>query len=200
MGPLPNTTRGQKYILVVTDLFSKWVEAFPQVTTDSVTLAKVLVEEVVCCYGVPQYLHSDQGANLVSDVIQSLCTLLGIQRTQTTAYHPQGNGQVERFNCTLEAMLSKVVIDHQKDWNDHLQTVLLAYRMAIHESTGYTPFLVMFGHSPSLPVNVMLGCMLKQKKKMPQYVQNIQRSLKDRFSLVCPATGMVMQSKALVKG
>ena len=73
MCPLPATTRGHKYILVVTDLFSKWVEAFPLVTTDSVTLAKVLVEEVVCRYGVPQYLHSDQGANLVSDVIQSLC-------------------------------------------------------------------------------------------------------------------------------
>ena len=81
----------------------------------------------MCRYGVPQYLHSDQGANLVSDVIQSLCTLLGIQRTQTTAYHPQGNGQVERFNRTLEAMLSKVVSDHQKNWNDHLQTVFLAY-------------------------------------------------------------------------
>ena len=184
MGPLPATTRGHKYILVVTDLFSKWVEAFPLVTTDSITLSKVLVEEVVCHYGVPQYLHSDQGANLVSDVIQSLCTLLGIQRTQTTAYHPQGNGQVERFNRTLEAMLSKVVSDHQKDWNDHLQTVLLAYRTAIHESTGYTPFLVMFGRSPSLPVDVMLGHMLQQKKKIPQYVQNIQRSLKGTFSLV----------------
>ena len=184
MGPLPATTRGHKYIPVVIDLFSKWVEAFPLVTTDSVTLAKVLVEEVVCRYGVPQYLHSDQGANLVSEVIQSLCTLLGIQRTQTTAYHPQGNGQVERSNHTLEAMLSKVVSDHQKDWNDHLQTVLFAYRTAIHESTGYTPFLVMFGRSPSLPVDVMLGRMLQQKKKMPQYVQNIQRSLKDTFSLV----------------
>ena len=184
MGPLPATTRGHKYILVVTDLFSKWVEAFPLVKTDSLTLAKVLVEEVVCRYGVPQYLHSDQGANLVSDVIQSLCILLGIQRTQTTAYHPQVNGQVERFNRTLEAMLSKVVTENQKDWDDHLQSVLFAYRTAIHESTGYTPFLVMFGHSPSLPVDVMLGRVQHLKKKLPQYVQNVQRSLKDTFSSV----------------
>ena len=68
---------------------------------------------------------------------------------------------MERFNRTLEAMLSKVVGDHQKDWNDHLQTVLFAYRTAIHESTGYTPFLVMFGRSPCLPVDVMLGRMLQ---------------------------------------
>ena len=184
IGPLPATTRGHKYILVVTDLFSKWVEAFPLVKTDSLTLAKVLVEEVVCRYGVPQYLHSDQGTNLVSDVIQSLCILLGIQRTQTTAYHPQGNGQVERFNRTLEAMLSKVVTENQKDWDDHLQSVLFAYRTAIHESTGYTPFLVMFGHSPSLPVDVMQGRVQHLKKKLPQYVQNVQRSLKDTFSSV----------------
>ena len=112
------------------------------VKTDSVTLAKVLVE-VVCRYGVIQYLHSDQGANVVSDVIQPLCILLEIQ---TTAYHPQGNGQVERFNRTLEAMLSKVDTENQKDWDwdDHLQSVLFAYGTAIHESTGYTPFLVMF--------------------------------------------------------
>ena len=82
MGPLPATTRGHKYILVVTNRFSIWVEAFPLVTTDSVTLAKVLVDEVVCHYGVPLYLHSDQGANLVSDVMQPVCALLGIQRTQ----------------------------------------------------------------------------------------------------------------------
>ena len=72
----------------------------------------------------------------MSEVIQSLCTLLGIQRTQTTAYHPQGNGQEERFNCTLETMLSKVVTDYQKDWNDHLQTVLFVYQTAIQDVNG----------------------------------------------------------------
>ena len=125
MGPLPAAASGCRYILVVTDLFSKWVEAFPLKSTDSLTLARVLVDEIVCRYGVPHYLHSDQGANFVSTVIQSLCSKLGIKRTQTTPYHPQGNGQVERFNRTLEAMLSKVVADNQKDWDEHLQGLLL---------------------------------------------------------------------------
>ena len=69
MGPLPTTLRGHKYILVVTDLFSKWVEAFPLAATDIVTLAKILTVEVICRYGVPESLHSDQGANFVSEVI-----------------------------------------------------------------------------------------------------------------------------------
>ena len=112
MGPLPLSTKGHKYILVVTDLFSKWVEAFPLAVTDSETLASVLMDEVVCRYGVPRSLHSDQGANLNSQVICALCKRLGINKTRTTAYHPQGNGQVERFNRTLEAILSKVVAEN----------------------------------------------------------------------------------------
>ena len=109
MGPLPVSAKGHKYVLVVTDLFTKSVEAFPLCSTDSTTLAIVLVDEIVCHCGVPTNIHSDQGANFTSAAIQNLCSLLGIGCTQTTAYHPQGNGQGERFNCTLEAMLAKVV-------------------------------------------------------------------------------------------
>ena len=114
MGPLPLSTKGHKYILVITDLFRKWVEAFPLAVTDSETLASVLMDEVVCRYGVPRSLHSDQGANLNSQVICALCKRLGINKTRTTAYHPQGNGQMERFNRTLEAILSKVVAENQR--------------------------------------------------------------------------------------
>lgn len=183
MGPLPTSSCGNKYILVVTDLFTKWVEAFPLAKTDSVTLAKVLVNEIVCRYGVPRYLHSDQGANLVSEVIKSLCATLGINRTQTTAYHPEGNGQVERFNRTLESMLAKVIADHQRDWDEHIQNALFAYRTAIHDSTGYTPFLVMFGRSPTLPIDVMLG-QGEEQKELPSYVQRLQQSLRAAFSSV----------------
>ena len=79
---------------------------------DSETLARVLVDEIVCRYGVPTYLHSVQGSNLNSEVITSLCKQLGINRTRTMVYHPQTNGQVEIFNRTLEAMLSKVVSEN----------------------------------------------------------------------------------------
>ena len=101
--------------MVVTDLFTKWAEALPFCSTESTTLATVLVDEIVCRYGVPSNIHSDQGANFISALIQHLCSLLGIGRTQTTAYHPQSSGQVERFSRTLEAMLAKVVQTNQRD-------------------------------------------------------------------------------------
>jgi transposase InsO family protein len=185
MGPLPTSSKGKKYILVVTDIFSKWVEAFALHSTDTETLATVLFNEVICRYGVPASLHSDQGANLTSQVISSLCKCLGIDRTQTTAYHPQGNGQVERFNRTLEAMLAKIVKENQRDWDQHIPKVLLAYRTALHESTGYSPYRVNFGRSPSLPVDVMLGTVPLpregEEKEIPEFVEEINHSLKGVF-------------------
>ena len=82
MGPLPTTTNGKGYILVVTNIFSKWVEAFPLRSTDAETMAAVLVNEVVCRYGVPSTLYSDQGANLTKQVTIALCKSLRIKRTQ----------------------------------------------------------------------------------------------------------------------
>ena len=142
MGPLPTSSKGMKYILVVTDIFSKWVETFPITATDTETLATILVDEIVCRYGVPSTLHNDRGANLTSKVISVLCECLGIRRTQTTAYHPQGNGQVECFNHTLEAMLSKMVKENQKDWDLHIPKALFAYLMSLHESTGFSLFVL----------------------------------------------------------
>ena len=118
----------QQVHCVVTDLFSKWVEAFPVKATDTETLASLLVNEVVYRYGVLLYLHSDQGANLTSNLMAASCKQLGITQTRTSVYHPQSNGQVERFNRTLECMLAKVVSDHQTDWDHHLPKVLFVYR------------------------------------------------------------------------
>ena len=90
-------------------------------------------------------LHSDQGSQFESSLFQVLCSLLNIDKTRTTAYHPQSDGLVERFNLTLENMLSKYIASDQKDWDSHLPMLMLAYRSSIHESTGQTPAAMMFG-------------------------------------------------------
>ena len=161
--------------------------SIPLWVTDSETLAKVLVDEVVCRYGVPLTLHSDQGANLNSEVITSLCKQLGIERTRTTAYHPQSNGQVERFNRTLESMLSKVVSENQKDWDIHLPKVLFAYRTSIHESTGFSAFFVTYGWSATLPIDVMLGWIPLSSeggKGIPEFVEQVGLSIRAAYNKV----------------
>ena len=139
--------------------------------TDSNTLAKLLVDEIVCRYGMPEIIHSDQESNFVSEVIRSLCAMMGVQCTQTTPYHPQG---MAKWSVSIGRLLSKVVSDHQRDWDEHLQKVLFAYRTAIHESTGYSPFLVTFGRSPNLPVDVVLGRPSTSTGDVPQFVQKTQ--------------------------
>ena len=185
MGPLPATDRGNRYILVVSDVFTKWVEAFPLQNTLSSTLATVLVDEVICRFGVPSYLHSDQAPNFCSEVIQSVCKLLGIQKTRTSAYHPQGNGQTERFNRTVEAMLAKMVQANQRDWDCYLPKVLFAYRTSIHETTGFTPYHLNFGHSPVLPIDVFLGrsSMGSSHATYPEFVQSLHKQLKQSVQL-----------------
>ena len=120
-------------------------------------MAELLAKEVVCRFGVPLLIHSDQGRNFESAVFTEMCRLLGIQKTRTTAYHPQSDGMVERFNRTIEDQLAKFVDYHQRDWDEHLPYLMLAYRSAVHESTGCTPAKIVFGRDLRLPVDLLLG-------------------------------------------
>ena len=157
LGPLPTSNLGNKYILIVADYFSKWIEAFPMPNQEAHTVAELLVKEVVCRFGVPLLIHSDQGRNFESAVFTEMCQLLGIQKTRTTAYHPQSDGMVERFNRTLEDQLAKFVDYHQRDWDEHIPYLMLAYRSAVHESTGCTPAKVVFGRDLRLPIDLLIG-------------------------------------------
>ena len=151
-GPLPETPRGNKYILVISDYFSKWVEAYamPDQTTD--TIAGIFVREWVSRYGCPTFLHTDQGANLESAVMKTVCELLGIVKTHTVARWPQSDGMVERWNRSVQQILSKIVGTNPFDWDLYLAFALMAYRSSKHESTGQTPNKMLFGEENMLPL------------------------------------------------
>ena len=113
-----------------------------------------------------------------------MCKLLGMRRTRTSAYHPHGNGQVKRFNRTVKAMLAKSVKENQRNWVASLPKVLFAHCTAVHEATGFTPFHLMFGRTPKLPVDVMFGWVEGEESvSYPWYVQELHRQLKDAFAL-----------------
>ncbi len=177
MGPLPLTEAGNKYILVIADYFSKWVEAYPLPNQEAKTVAEVLVKECVCRFGAPLYLHSDQGRNFEASVFAEVCLLLGIKKTRTTPYHPQSDGMVERFNRTLAAQLSKFVDYHQKDWDTHIPFLLMAYRSAVHDTTGCTPAKVMFGRDLRLPVDLQFGRPTEEPRPVTEYVATMQEKI-----------------------
>ncbi|KMQ87095.1 integrase core domain protein [Lasius niger] len=96
LGPLPTITSGNRYLLVIVDCFTKWVEAFPLKNIKARTVAKVFVSQIISKHGVPLEVHTDQGKNFESKLFAELMDLLGIRKTRTTALHPQSDGQVER--------------------------------------------------------------------------------------------------------
>jgi len=98
LGPLSVTTRGNRYILVIADYFTKWVEAFPMPNMEATTVAQLFVSQFICRFGTLEFLHTDQGRNFESAIIKESCKLLGITKTRTSPYHPQSDGLVERFN------------------------------------------------------------------------------------------------------
>ena len=163
VGPFPKSDQGKKYVLIISDYFTRWTEAYPISNQEAVTIAETLVKEYICRYGVPQYLHTDQGRNFESKLMKEVCELLGIKKTRTSPYHPQSDGMVERFNRTLEAMLSKYVSDNQRDWDVHLPLVMMAYRSSVHEATTFTPYFMMLGRETCLPVDIMLGTHVNQQ-------------------------------------
>ena len=143
---VPISSRNNQYLLVIQDYFTKWAEAIPIPDQSARRITKELIT-VFSHYGLPDILHSDQGRNFESSILRQTLEAFGVKKTRTTAYHPQGDGMVERFNRSLLQLL-RAYVEHQTDWEQYLPYVLFAYRSAIHTSTGVSPFELMFGRPP----------------------------------------------------
>ncbi|GFU47757.1 retrovirus-related Pol polyprotein from transposon 412 [Trichonephila clavipes] len=144
LGPLLRSSDGNNNILVVMDYFTKWPEAYPIPEQEASTVAEVLVQHWISRFEVPLQLHSDQGRNFDSAVCKRLCEILAIDKSRTTALHPQSDGMVERFNRTILNSLSLLVSSNQQNWDKKLPFFLLAYRSAVDETPGYSPSQMLF--------------------------------------------------------
>lgn len=151
VGPLPVTTSGNKYILVFVDHLTRYAEAFPMPDQRAETVARVFVERVVLRHGVVRQLLTDQGSNFTGRLMNEVYELLGVKKLQTTAYHPECNGAVERLNQTLIRMLSHYVSHDQRDWDLWLPFAVFAYNTAFHEGIKESPFFLLHGREAMVP-------------------------------------------------
>ena len=185
---LETSKGGYHSVLVITDHFTRYAVAVPTRNQTARTTAEALFNNFVVHYGIPKRLHSDQGANFESKIIRELCQIAGCEKSRTTPYHPQGNGMTERFNRSLLGMLGTLEPKQKQDWKSHIAPLVHAYNCTRHESTGFTPYSLMFGRDPNLPVDLTFGLAEDNpKQSLSKYLEKLRRRLKSSFDLATAA-------------
>ena len=178
VGPLPESEYGNCQIIVMVDLFSGWPEAFAVSNKDAETVAQLLFEEIIARHGCPRSITSDNGKEYCNNLVEKLTKNLNIHHIRTSPYHPQANGKTERFNRFLKDAMSKRIQENQRDWDSHLSAILMAYRMAVHDSTGFSPFFLVYGRDPVLPLDTLLGPKIKYlgEEYVPTQLQRLNKA------------------------
>ena len=157
LSPLPVTDRGNRYILLLTDQFTKYVEIIPVPDMTAEVCAQKILNEFISRWGCPLSVHSDLGRTYESAVFKQLCRMLEIRKTRTSPRHPQGNGLSERFNRILLQMVKAYLCGEQRDWDLHLGCLAGAYRATPNESTKLSPNLLTIGREVRLPAELVFS-------------------------------------------
>lgn len=150
-GPFRVSAKGNRYIIVAIDHFTKWVECKALVKADQYETGVFIVENIIMRHGAPLKILSDRGTQFKSRFVKTICEMVGTKQVFTTAYHPQTNGLTERFNRTLAIMLSMNTNKLQSDWDLCIPGAVMAYNTAKQSSTGFSPFQLVYGKDPVLP-------------------------------------------------
>ena len=184
---MPTSLRGNKCALVIMDYFSKYVRIYPMANQKTETVLEGLLDWVHD-FGVPERLHSDQGSQFESRLFQAMCERLGIKKTRTTPYHPESDGMVERFNRTLKDMVSKYIDKEGLHWDEEVKAYAMAYNSSVHSTTGYTPYFLVHGFEPRMPLDAAYG--------PPPEAVPVRSYLEDRLRVIRAAYERVRSNSA----
>ena len=158
VGPfVPSAKSNAKYLLTVIDHCTGFVEAIPIRNPTAAEVMDGLMTHVISRYSIPEIVISDNGTCFTAHEIQDWMKQLGIEHRRSTSYHPQTNGKIERFHRTLKSLLAKLINNDHRAWESVLPSVLMAYRIAISEVTGYSPHYLLFGKRPRAPLTKLLA-------------------------------------------
>ena len=181
LGPLQKRRQDNKYILVIVDQFTKWIEIVPLPNQSAHSVAKATLDNFISRMGCPIQIHTDQGTNFVGNLFTDLCKLLEIVKTRTTPYRPCSNGQVERYNRTILQTVRCYLKGKQSKWDANLQQLAGAMRSTENRQTGYTANMMMLGREVFQPIDLVTGtCIINHKIKAPcQFVIDLKDTLEN---------------------
>ena len=175
----------------MTDWFNRYTKAYALSRATGTVVAQAMLD-FMTTFGCPLELYSNNGRNLHGSLVQSLCKYLGVTKLATVPYRPSSNGITERGNSTIKDMLSAFTNRRGSDWDQHLSTLMMAYTSSIHKTLGETPFAMMFGRRPRLPIDSLIGPPPEaeyQEVSPSQYVQTLTGALKDIHDTVAAHVG-----------
>ena len=144
---------GKENILVLTDTFSKYSQAFVTYNQKSLMVVKSLVEKWFSIFGIPAQIHSNQGRSFDNEIISHLCKMYGIHQSNTNPYNLCGNAQCEHLNHTLCSLMKTLDSEQKPNWPVYLPSLVFAYNGTPHASTGFQPYELMFGCKAPTPCN-----------------------------------------------
>ena len=178
LGPFTPSSKGNQYVLMIVDQFTKWLECFPLPHQTAEEVAKCVADGFISRFGCPLEIHTDQGKNFDGNLFASVCESLHIVKKRTTPYRPCSNRQVERYNRTLLQLIRCFLQGNQQCWDEHLQQLAGAIRSTVNRNTGFTPNLMMLGREVILPVNLMIGIVNENSDQNPaEYVTRLRSIL-----------------------
>ena len=156
MGPFPTALRQLKFLVVGIDYFTKWVEAEPPATIMEKSVRTFVWRKIICRYGIPRVLVSNNGKQFDNSAFRDFCSELGIKNHYSSPAHPQANGQVEVTNRALLKIIKTQLEGAKGIWLDELPSVLWAYRIIARTSIGETPFRLVYDADAVIPAEVGL--------------------------------------------
>ncbi|CAF2775804.1 unnamed protein product [Rotaria sp. Silwood2] len=190
MGPLPTTARQKRFLLVIVDYFTRWIELFPLKSITSIDITNILTNEIFSRYGLPKHIVSDNGPQFISNLFKNFCDALGIKQNLTANYHPQSN-MTERVNRTLKPLIAIYAQQQPNSWDREIQKLAYAIRTAVNETTGETPAFMMFGRDPRGPLDLLVGERTEEARittnehvQIQEYKKNLINNLRYTYNIV----------------
>ena len=183
VGPLPESAKGDKYVLTMQDGFSKFAVAYPIPCKEAAVVANQLIEGWLTKYGCPTRIHTDQGKEFENKLWANLMDRLEIQKTATPAYNPHSN-LVERFHRSLNQILRVYMQREEKSWDRYISTACFAYNTKVNETSGVTPFEAWMGRPAKLPIDLVLPTPQKRYDNESAYIEDTMRRFEVMFGWI----------------
>jgi len=184
IGPITCSSDGHRYIITLINICTRFPEAVPLKNIDTCTVAEVLLE-IFSRMKIPNRVHSDRGSQFTSEMMKKVYRLLSIRQSTTSPYHAMGSGTVENFYKTIKNFLKKIVAKKSRDWHRYLGPLMLAVHDTPQDSTGFTPFVFIYGHHVCTPMNILKKLWTEEEDQEVKTAYQYVVDMRDKIEETC---------------